>query len=350
MTSLTSLWPLFDLTLTTPRLVLRPIMDDDIPAAVAAAKSGIHDPARSPFSMPWTELPADELGPNMARWYWRCRGGFTPEEWTLLLGIWHDGEFIGCQDIGAKDFATLKTVSTGSWLRQSVQGQGLGKEMRAAVVLYAFDWLKAEVAESDAAVWNTASLGVSRRIPLPRLRAQRHHQDSLGRQSRGRPKGPPHPGNLQAPGLDPAGKGPRSRRQVSRRRLVCRAVAGSVRPQHFAVAYTPPAARLRSLDDLRHALVGDALLREALGTDVCVRALLETNVAHTSGHGPSRRSASRRIGRRRSLSDRGGPMRCKRRPEGPEASLRALGRDLRARRRRRAVARRTGPRPLSYLA
>lgn len=164
MTPLTSFWPLFGLTLTTPRLVLRPITDDDIPAAVAAARSGIHPPDRNPFSMPWTELPAEELGPNMARWYWRCRGGFTPEDWTLLLGIWHEGEFIGCQDIGAKDFATLKTVNTGSWLRQSVQGQGLGKEMRAAVALYAFDWLGAEVAESEAAVWNAASLGVSRSL------------------------------------------------------------------------------------------------------------------------------------------------------------------------------------------
>ncbi|PTT61457.1 GNAT family N-acetyltransferase [Arthrobacter sp. HMWF013] len=164
MTPLTSLWPVLGLTLTTPRLVLRPITDDDIPAAVAAARSGIHPQGRNPFSMPWTELPDEELGPNMARWYWRCRGGFTAEDWTLLLGIWHDGEFIGCQDIGAKDFATLKTVSTGSWLRQSAQGQGLGKEMRAAVVLYAFDWLGGEVAESEAAVWNAASLGVSRAL------------------------------------------------------------------------------------------------------------------------------------------------------------------------------------------
>lgn len=164
MTPLTSLWPVLGLTLTTPRLVLRPITDDDIPAAVAAARSGIHPQGLNPFSMPWTELPDEELGSNMARWYWRCRGGFTPEDWTLLLGIWHGGEFIGCQDIGAKDFATLKTVSTGSWLRQSVQGQGLGKEMRAAVVLYAFDWLGGEVAESEAAVWNAASLGVSRSL------------------------------------------------------------------------------------------------------------------------------------------------------------------------------------------
>ncbi|MBD1536667.1 GNAT family N-acetyltransferase [Arthrobacter sp. S13_S34] len=164
MTSPNAVWPLFDLTLATPRLELRPIQDHEIPAAVAAARTGIREPGRNPFSTPWTELPAEELGPNMARWYWRCRAECTPDSWTLLLGIWHKGEFIGCQDVGAKEFATLKTVSTGSWLRQNVQGRGLGKEMRAAVALYAFDWLGAEVAESEAADWNEASLGVSRSL------------------------------------------------------------------------------------------------------------------------------------------------------------------------------------------
>ena len=164
MTTLSSVWPLFGLTLATPRLELRPIQDHEIPAAVAAAQSGIHEPGRNPFSTPWTALPDEELGPNMARWHWRCRAECTPESWTLLLGIWHGNELIGCQDIGAKDFAALKTVSTGSWLKQSVQGRGLGKEMRAAVVLYAFDWLGAEVAESEAADWNEASLGVSRSL------------------------------------------------------------------------------------------------------------------------------------------------------------------------------------------
>ncbi|HEU4668223.1 MAG TPA: GNAT family protein [Arthrobacter sp.] len=164
MTTLSSIWPLFGLRLTTPRLELRPITDQDLPAAVVAAREGIHEPGRNPFSTPWTELPDDELGPNMARWYWRSRAEFTPESWTLVLGIWHDGEFIGCQDVGAKEFAALRTVSTGSWLKQSVQGCGLGKEMRAAVVLWAFDWLGAEVAESEAAAWNSASLGVSRSL------------------------------------------------------------------------------------------------------------------------------------------------------------------------------------------
>lgn len=181
MTTLTSIWPLHGLTLTTPRLVLKPVADEHIPAAVEAALGGIHDAGKSPFSSPWAESPPEELGPNMARWYWRCRAESTPESWTLLLGAWHNGEFIGCQDIGAKEFATLKTVSTGSWLKKSAQGQGLGKEMRTAVVLYAFDWLGAEVAESEAAVWNGSSLGVSRSLGYEFNGSHRHSWGGIAR-------------------------------------------------------------------------------------------------------------------------------------------------------------------------
>jgi RimJ/RimL family protein N-acetyltransferase len=164
MTTISDVWPLFGLTLATPRLELRPVQDDDLPALVEAASTGIHEAGRNPFSTAWAEAPLEELGPRMAQWHWRCRAESSPESWTLLLGIWHGNELIGCQDVGAKDFGTLKTVTTGSWLKQSVQGQGLGKEMRAAVVLYAFDWLGAEVAESEAALWNESSLGVSRSL------------------------------------------------------------------------------------------------------------------------------------------------------------------------------------------
>jgi RimJ/RimL family protein N-acetyltransferase len=164
MIPMSSLWPLYDLHLTTPRLELRPVQDQDLPAAVEAALAGIHPPGKSPFSTPWTEAPRDEIGANMARWHWKCRSEFTPEAWSLLFGIWHEGRFVGCQDVGARNFAALKTVTTGSWLTQSVQGRGLGAEMRAAVVLWAFDWLGADVAESEAAAWNSASLGVSRSL------------------------------------------------------------------------------------------------------------------------------------------------------------------------------------------
>ena len=164
MTELISVWPPFALTLATPRLTLRPLRDDHIPAAVAAAASGIHDSGRNPFSTPWTAVPAGDLGANMARWYWQCRAGSTPESWTLTLGVWHEGTFLGCQDVVARDFSVLRTVATGSWLRKSAQGLGFGREMRAAVALYAFDWLGADVCESEAADWNAASLGVSRSL------------------------------------------------------------------------------------------------------------------------------------------------------------------------------------------
>lgn len=164
MTSLADVWPPFELMLSTPRLVLRPIRDSDIPAAVNAALSGIHPLGRMPFSNPWTEATPEDLPANTARHIWRTRAEATPENWSLQFGVWHGDDFIGCQDIGAKQFERLKAVSTGSWLRQDFQGQGLGKEMRSAVVTYAFDWLHAEIAESEAAVWNSSSLGVSRSL------------------------------------------------------------------------------------------------------------------------------------------------------------------------------------------
>jgi hypothetical protein len=37
MNKLNEVWPIFDLVLITPRLVLRPITDTDIPFAVVAA-------------------------------------------------------------------------------------------------------------------------------------------------------------------------------------------------------------------------------------------------------------------------------------------------------------------------
>ncbi|YCQ15284.1 GNAT family N-acetyltransferase [Arthrobacter sp. Z1-15] len=164
MTSPATLWPPFGLVLSTPRLVLRPIQDADLPAAVEAAEAGIHPPGQMPFSHPWTEARPEDLPANTARRIWRARAESTPQKWALHFGVWRGNDFVGCQDLSAEGFGTLKTVSTGSWLRQDAQGQGLGKEMRTAVILYAFDWLKATTAVSEAAVWNSASLGVSKSL------------------------------------------------------------------------------------------------------------------------------------------------------------------------------------------
>jgi RimJ/RimL family protein N-acetyltransferase len=76
----------------------------------------------------------------------------------------HEGRVIGTQSVGAKDFAVVREVETGSWLGRRYQGQGLGTEMRAAVLMFAFDHLGATAARSGAFADNKASHGVSRKL------------------------------------------------------------------------------------------------------------------------------------------------------------------------------------------
>ena len=157
-------WPLFGVVLRTPRLVLRAVRDEDLPGLAAAALAGIHEKDRMPFAQPWTDAPPEQLVPNLARYQWSLRTATTREKWRIAFAIIHEGAVIGTQDLAADDFAVTRTVETGSWITQSAQGQGLGKEMRAAVLMFAFDLLGAEVAETGAAEWNAPSQGVSRAL------------------------------------------------------------------------------------------------------------------------------------------------------------------------------------------
>ncbi|GAB4099049.1 GNAT family N-acetyltransferase [Sinomonas halotolerans] len=132
MLTLNDVWPLFGLRLGTPRLVLRPLRDDDLPALAEAVLSGIHDPARMPFAVPWTGAPPGELAANTARWVWGRRSEVGADAWTVQFGIFaHDGAMLGAQDISASRFADRRTVETGSWLRRDEQGRGYGLEARA---------------------------------------------------------------------------------------------------------------------------------------------------------------------------------------------------------------------------
>jgi len=154
-------WPLFQLKITSPRLELRLPTDDDIPGVIEAVKTGIHDPAWMPFSNPWTDAQSPELERNTAQWVWKGRAEWAPDNWRLGLVVFLEGKLVGAQDVGAKNFAKLRTVSSGSWLTQNRQGQGLGKEMRAAMLHFAFAGLGADVAESEAWEQNAASIAVS---------------------------------------------------------------------------------------------------------------------------------------------------------------------------------------------
>ena len=157
-------WPLFRLRLRTPRLELRPVRDDDLGPLVDAALAGIHDPGVMPFAAPWTDAEPDVLRRGLLQHQWRQRAELAPEDWTLIFTILHEGVPIGVQDVRGHRYPTRRTISTGSWLTRSKQGLGLGREMRVAALLWAFDHLGAEVAETSAADWNHASQGVSRSL------------------------------------------------------------------------------------------------------------------------------------------------------------------------------------------
>ena len=178
-------WPLFDLRLRTPRLELRLPTLAELDALAQLSVEGVHDPDLMPFNVPWTDLPPAERARSVMQFHWRQMGDWTPQDWDLPLVVFRDDEVVGSQAIGARDFAILREVSTGSWLGRRFQGQGIGTEMRAAVLELAFVGLGAESAVTAAATDNPASTAVSRKLGyepngLVRIRVR----DSLGYEQR----------------------------------------------------------------------------------------------------------------------------------------------------------------------
>lgn len=160
----TRLWPLFDLVVRTPRLELR-YPDDELATDVAELTAEpIHDPATMPFSVPWTDGPAEHRPRSSLQHYWLVRGSWTPDQWSCMMAVLVDGRPVGVQDINASNFAAAKTFKTGSWLTQRVHGQGIGKEMRAAILHLGFEGLGAHCAYTSAFHDNHSSLGVTRSL------------------------------------------------------------------------------------------------------------------------------------------------------------------------------------------
>lgn len=159
-----STWPFFDLRLRTPQLELRCPTDDDLDELAALAANGVHPPDEMPFLAPWTRRPSPQLERSLLQWHWRQRAELAPESWNLMFVVVRDGEVVGTQDLGGHDFVVRRVVSTGSWVGGAMQGQGIGRQMRAAVLHLAFAGLGAEVALSEAWADNARSLAVTRAL------------------------------------------------------------------------------------------------------------------------------------------------------------------------------------------
>jgi RimJ/RimL family protein N-acetyltransferase len=155
-------WPLFELLLRTPRLEIRLPNDETLVELARLAAHGVHDPSTMPFLFPWTDEPSPQLERGMLQWGWRHRAEWTPDNWSFTGAVFLDGAVVGVQSLTATDFAARREVKSGSWLGRAYQGQGIGKEMRVAILTLAFEGLDAEVAHSGGFTDNETSLKVSR--------------------------------------------------------------------------------------------------------------------------------------------------------------------------------------------
>ncbi|GLY64607.1 GNAT family N-acetyltransferase [Amycolatopsis taiwanensis] len=157
-------FPLAGLRLTTPRLELRLPSNEELAELGELAAAGVHDPDVMPFLVPWTDAPPAEVARSVIQYLWSGLGEWSPQDWRLNLTVFHEGTVVGTQGIEARDLAITREVSTGSWLGLEYHGQGIGTEMRAAVLHLAFAGLGAEEAVSGAFEHNAASLAVSRKL------------------------------------------------------------------------------------------------------------------------------------------------------------------------------------------
>ncbi len=157
--------PLFGLRLRTARLELRLPDEEELVALAHVAERGIHPPETMPFRIPWTDRAGSPgfVGDFVA-FHHEARTGWRPDAWTLLLGVFRDGEPIGAQDVRGDGLGPRGSFETGSWLGAPFQGRGLGTEMRHAVLQLGFVGFGARVAVSGAFADNVASERVSAKL------------------------------------------------------------------------------------------------------------------------------------------------------------------------------------------
>lgn len=155
-------WPLFELSVATRDLVLSPMREADLATACDRLPPDVElDPAA------FRPRIGDERRQRAIithQHYWTCYGAWSPLAWKLPFAVRRDGEYVGCQELEANDFPTLRTIDSWSYLIAAARGLGLGKQMRQAVLALAFGPLGAMAAVTSAWHDNHASLGVSRAL------------------------------------------------------------------------------------------------------------------------------------------------------------------------------------------
>lgn len=155
------LYPPLSLKVLTPRLALHGATDELLARLLPAVREGVAgppDPFDDPMSL-YEDNPVRER--KWLQAIWRGRGSVRPEAWRLYFVVMLGEQAAGMQDLIGVHFDTCQTVSSFSWLAPGFRGQGLGREMRAALLHLAFEGFGAAEATSEAFGDNVAANRVS---------------------------------------------------------------------------------------------------------------------------------------------------------------------------------------------
>jgi RimJ/RimL family protein N-acetyltransferase len=154
-------WPIYDIRVRTSRLELRLPSLELLDQMANLVAQGIHPPESMPFFFPWTDRPSPQREWEAVQWHLLQIGQWSPLAWSFNPVVLVDGMVVGTQGISAAKFAVTRSFTTGSWLGRAHQGQGLGREMRAAILHFGFVGLGAQLANSGAFRDNPASIAIS---------------------------------------------------------------------------------------------------------------------------------------------------------------------------------------------
>jgi RimJ/RimL family protein N-acetyltransferase len=161
---LTDLWPLYGLTIVTPRLELRLPHEEELAALARLAGNGVHRADERPFLTPWTDGGPEDRARVVLQGHWGRLAEWRTAAWGLGLAVLRDGQPLGVVTLRARDFAVVREVTTSSWLGIDHQGKGYGTEARVGLLTLAFDHLDARAARTEVFQDNHASQRVSRKL------------------------------------------------------------------------------------------------------------------------------------------------------------------------------------------
>ncbi len=171
---LATIWPIYDLLITTPRLTLRLPTERETADLARLAGKGIQDPASEPLHFAWFCEPPPLVERKLLQFVFRTIANWESESWELGLAIFQGAQPIGMQSIFSEHFDTTRGFGSSVWLGREYQGRGFGTEAGRAVLKLGFDALGGSEAYVGAWADNAASIRVMEKLGyLPNGRYRR---------------------------------------------------------------------------------------------------------------------------------------------------------------------------------